>query len=206
MPYWFFWYFYFWNGFFYFVKALPGKYGKQRYWQLPRRWMKVFPFVVFSTWLRKAIVLTVCLYKIKDCETSVKENLTIIQPGMLHRRQNKSPPAGQCWFTGLTSETPYMGMLYRWRVGALKPQFGALKRIVSDIEEPQQAAWVVFFKRLWVGRHASYACERIEALQKWSLHCMGPLSKRQYYSAQMLVIFLDKTLFILIMQKLGVNK
>ena len=55
------------------------------------------------------------------------------------------------------------------------PQFGALKRIVSDIEESQQAAWAVFFKRLWVGRHASYACERIEALQKWNLHCMGPL-------------------------------
>ena len=114
MPYWFFWYFYFWNGYFYFEKALPGKYGKQRYWQLPRLWMKVFPFVVFSTWLKKAIVLTVCLYKIKDCETSVKENLTIIQPGMLHRRGNKSPPAGRRCFTGLTSE----GMLYRWRVGA----------------------------------------------------------------------------------------
>ena len=57
----------------------------------------------------------------------------------------------------------------------MKPQFCALKRIVSDIEESQQAAWVVFFKRLWVGRHASYACERIEALQKWNLHCMGPL-------------------------------
>ena len=74
--------------------------------------MKVFPFVVFSTWLKKAIVLTVCLYKIKDCETSVKENLTIIQPGMLQRRGNKSPPAGGCCFTGLSSETPYMGMLY----------------------------------------------------------------------------------------------
>ena len=118
MPYCFFLIHLFWNGVFYFEKALPGKYGKQRYWQLPRRWMKVFPFVVFSTWLKKAIVLTVCLYKIKDCETSVKENLTIIQPGMLHRRRNKSPPAGRCWFTGLTSETPYMGMLYRWRVGA----------------------------------------------------------------------------------------
>ena len=56
-----------------------------------------------------------------------------------------------------------------------KPQFRALNRIVSDIEESQQAAWIVFFKRLWVGRHASYACERIEALQKWNLHCMGPL-------------------------------
>ena len=137
--------------------------------------MKVFPFVVFSTWLKKDIVLTVCLYKIKDCETSVKENLTIIQPGMLHLRRNKSPPAGGCCFTGLTSETPYMGMLYRWRVGRVKPQFSALKRIVSDIEESQQAAWVVFFKHLWVGRHASYACERIEALQKWNLHCMFPL-------------------------------
>ena len=58
-----------------------------------------------------------------------------------------------------------------------KPQFSALKRIMSDIEEPQQAAWVVFFKRLWVGRHASYACERIEALQKWNLHCMSSLKQ-----------------------------
>ena len=32
-----------------------------------------------------------------------------------------------------------------------------------------------FFKRLWLGRHASYACERIEALKKWNLHCMSPL-------------------------------
>ena len=53
--------------------------------------------------------------------------------------------------------------------------FSALKRIVSDIEEPQQAAWVVFFKRLWVGRHARYPCERIEALQKWNFHWMSPL-------------------------------
>ena len=104
--------------------------------------MKVFPFVVFSTWLNKAIVLTVCLYKIKDCETSVKENLTIIQPGMLHRRGNKSPPSGRCCLTGLSSETPYMGMLYVWDVllGRMNPQFSALKRIVSDIEESQQAA------------------------------------------------------------------
>ena len=75
--------------------------------------MKVFPFVVFSTWLKKAIVLTVCLYKIKDCETAVKENLTIIQPGMLQRRGNKSPPAGAMLVHGTNSrETPYMGMLY----------------------------------------------------------------------------------------------
>ena len=38
----------------------------------------------------------VLMYKIKDCETSVKENLTIIQPGMLQRQGNKSPPAGRC--------------------------------------------------------------------------------------------------------------
>ena len=137
--------------------------------------MKVFPFVVFSTWLKKAIVLTVCLYKIKDCETSVKENLTIIQPGMLQRRGNKSPPAGWRCFTGLiVARLPTWACL-PMTCWCRKPQFGALKRIMSDIEESQQAAWVVFFKRLWVGRHASYACERIEALQKWNLHCMGPL-------------------------------
>ena len=98
------------------------------------------------------------------------------------RRRTKSPTVGGILLTGLCSETPYMGMLTD---DVLNTKFGALNRIVSDIEESQQAAWVVFFKRLWVGRHASYACERIEALQKWNLHCMGPLG----FSNQIWAIF-----------------
>ena len=34
---------------------------------------------------------------------------------------------------------------------------------------------MVFFQRFWVGRHARYPNERVEALKKWNFHNMAPL-------------------------------
>src|SRR4029434_10254663 len=33
---------------------------------------------------------------------------------------------------------------------------------------------MVFFQRFWVGRHARYPNERVEALKKWNFHNMAP--------------------------------